>query len=55
VQWVDTVNALTAAGAATVVEAGPGKVLAGLVRRIDKTTQVATIDSIAGLEKALGE
>jgi [acyl-carrier-protein] S-malonyltransferase len=55
VQWVNTVNALTAAGASTLVEAGPGKVLAGLVRRIDKTTPVATIDSIAGLEKALGE
>ena len=55
VQWVSTVKALTSAGAETLIEAGPGKVLAGLVRRIDKTTPVATIDSIGGLEKALGE
>lgn len=55
VQWVSTVKALVAGGAGTVVEAGPGKVLAGLVRRIDKGTPVAAIDSIAGLEKALGE
>ena len=55
VHWVSTVNALVAGGAGTVVEAGPGKVLAGLVRRIDKGTPVAAIDSIAGLEKALGE
>ena len=55
VQWVSTVNALVAAGASSVVEAGPGKVLAGLVRRINKATPVATIDSIAGLEKALGK
>jgi [acyl-carrier-protein] S-malonyltransferase len=55
VQWVSTVKSLVAGGAGTVVEAGPGKVLAGLVRRIDKGTPVAAIDSIAGLEKALGE
>ena len=55
VQWVGTVNALTAAGAARVIEAGPGKVLAGLVRRIDKGTPVATIDSVDGLDKALSD
>ena len=37
VQWVRTIQALIAAGAETIVECGPGKVLAGLVRRIDKS------------------
>ena len=53
VQWVGTVNALTAGGAGRVIEVGPGKVLAGLVRRIDKGTSVATVDSVDGLDKAL--
>jgi len=53
VQWVRTVNALIANGADRIVESGPGKVLAGLCRRIDKTTPVAFIDSNASLEKAL--
>jgi len=53
VQWVATINAILAAGATSIVECGPGKVLAGLIRRIDKGTQVATIDSLGGLQKAL--
>ncbi len=35
VRWVETVQALKARGIAQVVECGPGKVLAGLVKRID--------------------
>jgi len=53
VQWVATINAILAAGATSIVECGPGKVLAVLIRRIDKGTQVATIDSLGGLQKAL--
>jgi [acyl-carrier-protein] S-malonyltransferase len=53
VQWVNTVNAMIASGATKIVECGPGKVLAGLVRRIDKSTPVAVIDSPAGLLKGL--
>jgi [acyl-carrier-protein] S-malonyltransferase len=53
VLWVDTVQSMLAAGATRVVECGPGKVLAGLVRRIDRKTPVTTIDSLEGLAKAL--
>ncbi len=53
VQWVATVQAIIAAGATSIIECGPGKVLAGLIRRIDKGTPVACIDSNAGLQKAL--
>ena len=39
VRWVDTINAMHSAGASAVIECGPGKVLAGLMRRINKTMQ----------------
>lgn len=53
VKWVDTINAMTAAGVTCVIECGPGKVLAGLMRRIDKTVTCGYVDSIESLEKAL--
>jgi len=53
VQWGATINAMLDAGATSVVECGPGKVLAGLVRRINRGTSVATVDSLEGLQKAL--
>lgn len=53
VLWVDTIKAILDAGAASVIECGPGKVLSGLIRRIDRGTPVSAIDSMAGLEKAL--
>ena len=53
VQWVRTVGTITSAGATSIVECGPGKILAGLVRRIDKNMTVGTIDSIGNLQKLL--
>lgn len=53
VHWVDTIKAMLTAGATSVIECGPGKVLMGLVKRINRGTSVAAIDSMAGLEKAL--
>jgi [acyl-carrier-protein] S-malonyltransferase len=35
VRWVEVVQAIKAMGLHTVVECGPGKVLAGMVKRID--------------------
>lgn len=37
VRWVECVQAIQAQGISTVVECGPGKVLAGMVKRIDAT------------------
>lgn len=55
VLWVDCVKALVEAGAKTVVECGPGKVLCGLCGRIEKELVALGIEDIAGLEKALAE
>ena len=53
VHWVATINAMLAAGVTSIIECGPGKVLAGLSRRIDRKVSIAAIDSLAGLQKAL--
>ena len=45
VRWVECVQAIKARGISTVVECGPGKVLAGMVKRIDADmTGVALFD-----------
>jgi [acyl-carrier-protein] S-malonyltransferase len=53
VRWVDTVQAMLAGGATSIIECGPGKVLAGLMRRIDRSVECNFIDSIESLDKAL--
>ena len=53
VHWVGTTNALIEGGASTIIECGPGKVLAGLCRRINKDTNVCFIESNDSLQKAL--
>lgn len=53
VRWVETVHCLGKQGVTRIVEAGPGKVLAGLNKRIDKNiASVAAFDS-ASLAEAL--
>ena len=55
VRWVEVVQRLKSLGVTQVVEFGPGKVLAGLVSRIDKSLKVAAVHDPASLEKLLGE
>ncbi|MEP7281035.1 MAG: ACP S-malonyltransferase, partial [Rubrivivax sp.] len=52
VRWVEVVQALRARGLTAVVECGPGKVLAGLVKRIDADAVTATIHDPASLAAA---
>ena len=53
VRWTQCVQALAAAGATGVFECGPGKVLTGLVKRIDKSLDARAIGTPAELEAAL--
>jgi [acyl-carrier-protein] S-malonyltransferase len=46
VDWVAAIGHMRAAGIETFVEVGPGKVLAGLIKRIDSEATVITIDDI---------
>ncbi len=45
VRWTQSVQAMAGAGATRFVELGPGKVLAGLVKRIDKGLEAESRDS----------
>jgi [acyl-carrier-protein] S-malonyltransferase len=55
VRWTGCVQALTASGATRVGECGPGKVLAGLVRRVDKTLDGRALGQPADFEAALAD
>ncbi len=55
VQWSGCVQALAAAGASRIGECGPGKVLAGLVKRIDKTLDVRALGTPSDLQAAIEE
>ena len=55
VRWVETVQKMKADGITRVVECGPGKVLAGLVKRIDGEIIGDAIFDPASLEAVLGQ
>jgi [acyl-carrier-protein] S-malonyltransferase len=51
VRWVEVVAALKARGLAHIIECGPGKVLSGMVKRIDAELQSATVLDPASLQQ----
>lgn len=53
VRWVETVNRMAEMGVTHVVECGPGKVLAGLTRRINANLQGLALADRSSLEQAL--
>jgi len=53
VRWVESIRAMRAAGIKNVLEMGPGKVLAGLNKRIDKTMPGIAVQTVEDLDKAL--
>jgi [acyl-carrier-protein] S-malonyltransferase len=53
VRWVETVQAMAAMGATHIVECGPGKVLAGMTKRIAPQVQSFTLSDRAAVEQAL--
>ncbi|GAB3791304.1 ACP S-malonyltransferase [Dyella agri] len=55
VRWTECVQALAAGGATRIVECGPGKVLAGLAKRIDKGLEARAIGAPAELDATLAD
>ncbi|HUV69386.1 MAG TPA: ACP S-malonyltransferase [Terracidiphilus sp.] len=55
VRWVDCVQALKAEGVELFIEAGPGKVLCGLLKQIDPTLKSFNVEDGPSLEKTLAE
>jgi [acyl-carrier-protein] S-malonyltransferase len=53
VRWSETISKLSNDGIEHVIEIGPGKVLQGLNKRIDKTLKSVSINNEASLEQAL--
>jgi [acyl-carrier-protein] S-malonyltransferase len=55
VRWVDCMQSLKAAGAEVYIEAGPGKVLCGLLKQIDPALKSLNVEDAASLDKTLAE
>ncbi len=51
VRWVDCVQTLVDMGTEHFLELGPGKVLSGLCRRIDRSVRCVPVNSVDSLEK----
>jgi len=54
VRWVEVIQSMIKEGVNTIIECGPGKVLVGLNKRIDKTVNHAAITDGESLKSALG-
>lgn len=53
VRWVETVQAMKADGVTHIVECGPGKVLSGLTKRIDRDIQALSITNPDSMQQVL--
>jgi [acyl-carrier-protein] S-malonyltransferase len=55
VEWEKSMRALIAVGAETFIEVGPGKVLCGLMRQIERSKTCLNVEDPASLEKTLAQ
>jgi [acyl-carrier-protein] S-malonyltransferase len=53
VRWLDSIHEMLEAGVTVFVEVGPGKVLTGLLRQIDRSIRTCNVEDAASLEAAL--
>jgi [acyl-carrier-protein] S-malonyltransferase len=55
VRWTDTIHELSRQGVDVIVECGPGRVLSGLTRRIDRNIKALSLHDSQSLKEALAE
>jgi [acyl-carrier-protein] S-malonyltransferase len=55
VRWVESVSALRERGATVLMEPGPGRILTGLNKRIDRSLKTMAVYDSASVDKALAE
>lgn len=55
VRWVKTIQEMVKQNVTTVIECGPGKVLSGLIKRIDRNLNILPVFDPVSLEKARAE
>ncbi len=55
VRWLDSVHAMQAGGVTRVIEFGPGRVLGGLLRRIDRGIELSNVGTVEDLAPDGGE
>ena len=55
VLWTDSVNKMKDSGVEKLIEVGPGKVLTGLTRRIDKSLSASAIIDVSSLKSTIEE
>ena len=53
VRWVDTINTIHSLGVTKIIECGPGKVLCGLIKRIENSFKLFSIQDQTSLENSL--
>ena len=53
VRWVESMRWLVAQGVQTLVEIGPGKVLCGLMRQIDRSKKCLNVEDQVSLQKTI--
>jgi [acyl-carrier-protein] S-malonyltransferase len=53
VRWLDSIHEMIEAGVTVFVEVGPGKVLSGLLRQIDRSIRVFNVEDSASLQAAV--
>ncbi len=53
--WEDSIRNIVDAGISTFIEVGPGKVLSGLIKRIEPSAKICNVEDVKSLNKTLEE
>ena len=55
VLWEDCIKTISLSGISTFMEVGPGKVLSGLIKRIDSSARIFNVENMESLNKTVSE